>query len=199
MEDYKPNSDKSRREKNEKRVESPVAVGKTRKKGEIQKFADVFIAEDARNVKSYLLMEVIVPAVKKAISDMVTTGVDMILYGESGKRSRNTSASKVSYRSYYERDDGRVYAGSSNSRRGGIDYDDVIFRSRGDAEVVLDAMDDIIRQFGMVSVADLYDLAKVPNDNFTMNRFGWTNLAGANPVHVRDGYIIKLPKAVSLN
>lgn len=199
MEDYKPNSDKSRKELAEKRVETPVAVGKPRKKGEIQKFADVFIAEDASNVKSYLLMEVVVPAVKKAISDMVTTGVDMLLYGESGKRGKNGPAAKVSYRNYYERDEGRVYAGSASSKRRSIDYDDIIFGSRGDAEAVLDAMDDIIRQFGMVSVADLYDLAKVPNDNFTMNRFGWTNLTGASVARVRDGHVIKLPRAISLN
>lgn len=199
MENYKSNSDKDRKTQTEKRVEKPVAMGKARKKGEIQKFADVFIAEDAKNVKSYLFMEVIVPAVKKAISDMVTTGIDMILYGESGKRGRNSPTSKTSYRDYYDRNEGRVYAGSSNSKRGGIDYDDIIFESRGDAEAVLDAMADIIHQFGMVSVADLYDLARVPNDNFTMNRFGWTNLAGATVVRIRDGHIIKLPKAISLN
>ena len=199
MENYKSNSDKDRKTQAEKRVEKPVANGKARKKGEIQKFADVFIAEDAKNEKSYLFMEVIVPAVKKAISDMVTTGIDMILYGESGKRGRNSPASKTSYRDYYDRNEGRVYAGSSNSKRGGIDYDDIIFESRGDAEAVLDAMADIIHQFGMVSVADLYDLARVPNDNFTMNRFGWTNLTGATVVRIRDGHIIKLPKAISLN
>ncbi len=199
MEDYKSNSDKGRKEQAEKRVETPVAVGKTRKKGDMQKFADAFISEDARNVKSYLLMEVIVPAVKKAISDMVTTGVDMMLYGESGKRGKNSPATKVSYRNYYERDEGRVYAGSSNSRYGRIDYDDIIFGSRGDAEAVLDAMADIINQFGMVSVADLYDLAKIPNDNFTLNRYGWVNLNGSSVVRVRDGHIIKLPRAISLN
>ena len=80
MEDYKSNSDKVRQEQqSEKKVEAVITgAAKTRKKGEMQKFADVFIAEDANNVKSYILMEVIVPAVKKAISDIVTTGIDMI-------------------------------------------------------------------------------------------------------------------------
>ena len=79
MEDYKSNSDKARQEQqSEKKVEAVITgAAKTRKKGEMQKFADVFIAEDANNVKSYILMEVIVPAVKKAISDIVTTGIDI--------------------------------------------------------------------------------------------------------------------------
>lgn len=203
MEDYKSNSDKDRREqseKSEKKVEAVITgTAKTRKKGDMQKFADVFIAEDANNVKSYVLMEVIVPAVKKAISDIVTTGIDMILYGEAGRSKRNNGAQKVSYRSYYDQNSDRVRAGSGNTRRSGIDYDDIVFDTRGDAESVLDAMHDIIAQYGTVSVADLYDLARVPNDNFTMNRYGWTNLNGAQPVRVRDGYILKLPRVVPLN
>ena len=45
MEEYKTNSDKSRQEQSEKKVEAVISgKAKTRKKGEMQKFADVFIA-----------------------------------------------------------------------------------------------------------------------------------------------------------
>ena len=208
MEDYKSNSDKARQEQqSEKKVEAVITgAAKTRKKGEMQKFADVFIAEDANNVKSYILMEVIVPAVKKAISDIVntgidivTTGIDMTLYGEAGRSKKNGTASKVSYRNYYDQGTDRVRAGSVGNRRNTPDYDDILFDTRGDAEAVLDAMNDIISQYGTVSVSDFYDLARVPNDNFTMNRYGWTNIGGATAVRVRDGYILKLPRAIPLN
>lgn len=201
MDEYKSNSDKARQEqKPEKKVEAVITgTAKTRKKGDMKKFADVFIAEDANNVKSYILMEVIIPAVKKAISDIITTGIDMILYGESGRSKRNNTASKVSYRNYYERDSDRVRAGSGSNKRSGLDYDDILFDTRGDAEAVLDAMNDIISQYGTVSVSDFYDLARVPNDNFTMNRYGWTNIGGATAVRVRDGYILKLPRAIPLD
>lgn len=124
MEDYKSNSDKARQEQqSEKKVEAVITgAAKTRKKGEMQKFADVFIAEDANNVKSYILMEVIVPAVKKAISDIVTTGIDMILYGEAGRSKKNGTASKVSYRNYYDQGTDRVRAGSVGNRRNTPDY-----------------------------------------------------------------------------
>lgn len=200
MEEYKSNSDKARKEQSEKKVEAVITgTAKTRKKGEMQKFANVFIAEDANNVMSYILMEVIVPAAKKAISDIVTTGIDMILYGEAGRYKRNNGAQKVSYRNYYDQSSDRVRAGYGSPRRAGIDYDDIVFDTRGDAESVLDAMHDIIAQYGTVSVADLYDLARVPNDNFTMNRYGWTSINGAQTVRVRDGYILKLPRVVPLN
>lgn len=205
MDEYKSNSDAARQgkeEKPDKKIEPVVnRKGKIRKKGVGTKFAEVFVAEDANNVKSYLLSEVLIPAVKKAVSDIITTGIDMLLYGETG-RSRKSDASKVSYRSYYERGRDRDYertrAGSS-SRRTGFDYDDILFDTRGDAEAVLDAMNDIISQYGVVSVSDFYDLARVDNNNYTMNRYGWTSIAGANAMRVRDGYILKLPRAIPLN
>ncbi len=104
------------------------------------------------------------PAVKKAISDIVTTGIDMILYGEAGRSKKNGTASKVSYRNYYDQGTDRVRAGSVGNRRNTPDYDDILFDTRGDAEAVLDAMNDIISQYGTVSVSDFYDLARVPNN-----------------------------------
>ena len=201
MDNYKSNSDKARQEqKEEKKIESVVTnAAKTRKKGDIRKLADIFISEDANNVKSYILMDVIVPAVKKAISDIVTTGIDMILYGESGRTKKNNTVTNVSWRKYYDQNSDRSNANTSNSKYGGLNYDDIVLTTRGDAEAVLDAMNDIINQYGTVSVADLYDLTNVPNDNFAMNRYGWINISGATTVRVRDGYILKLPKAIPLN
>ena len=84
MRDYKPNSHRfkeEQKESSEKKVEK-VVTGKvkTKKKSEVRKLADIFIPGDISNVKSYILMDVLVPAVKKAISDIVVDGIDMILY-----------------------------------------------------------------------------------------------------------------------
>ena len=145
-------------------------------------------------------MEVLVPAVKKAISDIVTNGVDMILYGET-RQKKNSNTTKVSYGKYYGSvgDQERRSSSYRQSGRTGFDYDDIIFETRGDAESVLDAMNEIISQYGVVSVGDLYDLAAVSTDNFAVNKYGWTDIAGCKAVRVRDGYILKLPKAYPLN
>ena len=49
-----------------------------------------------------------------------------------------------------------------------------------------------------VKIADLYDLVGM-DSNYTDNRYGWTNLRSAQVVRVRDGYLLKLPKALPLN
>lgn len=204
MEDYKSNSHKSKEEQREsdlpeKKVEKVInGSAKSKKKGEIQKFADVFISEDVSNVKSYILDEVLIPAVKKAISDVVTNGIDMILYGEAGRSKKSSnSSSKVSYRSYYDRENDRRRDYTPTPKD--FDYDNLLFETRGDAETVLDAMNDIISQYGVVSVADLYDLANVNNDNYIANKYGWANIQGCKVIRVHDGYVLKLPRAIPFN
>ncbi len=198
MKQYQSNSDKERQEaskQSDKKVEAVIGgTAKTRKKGELQKFANEIVPGNFNTIKSDILMNIIVPSLKKAISDIVKVGIDMILY--DGKQ---TQSSKVSYRNYYDRDNDRVRAGSATNRRNNLDYDDILFESRGDAETVLDAMNDIISQYGVVTISDLYDLARVPNDNFTLNRYGWSSISGACAIRVRDGYILKLPRAIPIN
>jgi len=201
MVEYKPNSYKSKEERIPERKVGKVVSGtvKPKKKSNIQKFADIFISEDISNVKSYILLEVLVPAIKKAISDIITNGIDMILYG--GTRNKS-SASKVSYQRYYDRTYEQRRDYSTSSVRNGFDYDELIFPTRGDAEAVLDAMNEIISQYGVVSIMDLYDLANVSMDNYAANKYGWTNISGISGckvIRVRDGYVLNLPRALPIN
>lgn len=207
MEDYKPNSNKYKLQQktgapapSEKKVEKVVTgTVKTKKKSEIAKLTDVFISEDISNVKSYILMDVLVPSIKEAIGKIIKNGIDMLLWGSTSGSGKNSPTSKISYNRYYsgssDSRDGRTYARSHS----GFDYDDIIYETRGDAEAVLSAMEDIIDQFGVASIGDLYDLAQVTTHNYAINKYGWTDLRTAEVVRVRDGWMIKLPRALPLN
>ncbi len=197
MENYKPNSDNRKTEKTERKFDPVVSKKATlRKKSGAEKMADSFFASNIDNVKKVVVTEVVVPAIKKIVSEIISVGTDMLLYGESSHTRKQ--ASKVSYRNYFEPSSETIRANSADSRRSGLGYDDILFDTRGDAEAVLDTMNDIIDRYGTVSVADLYDLARVPNDNFTLNRYGWTNLSGAYSHRTREGYILKLPRTKPL-
>lgn len=199
--DYKPNSHRSKidqkEQPNEKKVQK-VVRGKVKTKKKKTSLKDVFISEDAANVKSYVFMDVLVPAVKKAISDIVRDGIDMILYGEARSRKSSSNASYVSYRSYSDRDRREERRYSDSRVRSAYSYDDIILENRGEAEDVLTRMDELIDTYGIVSVADMYDLVGI-SGNYTDNKYGWTNLRNAEPVRVRDGYMLKLPKPGPIN
>ena len=195
---YKSNSNK---DKDEKKKIDPIVKGKVsaKKKSGARKFADVFIHEDVANVKNYIVMDVLLPAAKKAISDIVTNGIDMMLYGETGRSSRRDSrGSRVSYSRYYDERDRDRDRGSRGRTRVGYDYDDIILENRAEAVEVLDRMEDLLETYGIVSVADLYDLVGITG-NYTDNKYGWTNLKNASIVRSRDGYLLKMPKALPID
>lgn len=198
---YPSNSHKSKaeaqstevRKKTEKVVTGTV---KTRKKSAGQKLTNIFIAEDAKNVKSYVFLDVLVPAIKDALYNIVCDGAGMIL----GKpiRGRGSSPSgKNNYTRYY--DDPRKSDYRSPRPRTVFEYDDLIFDTRADAEMALDELRRALYSYKTVRVADLYDIAGVTVPSYTYNDYGWTNLDRAEVMRIRDGYIIQLPRPMAFD
>lgn len=200
MNDYKPNSHRFKEEQKqqaerEKKFDKPVVTTpvKVKKKGELSKMADTFISEDAKNIKSYILMDVVVPAVKKLVSDIVRDGIDMLLYGEKGRsKNSSTGASYISYKNSYNGSNT-----TNNNRVTRYSSDEIIIDHRGEAEEVLARMKEALDEYGEVSVADFYDLIQRTAE-YTDHNYGWRNLDGAYVDRVRDGYKIIFPRAISL-
>lgn len=193
MENYKPNSHRSKKQElTEKKVEK-VVTGKVKvkNKSEIKKFTDIFFAEDMDMVKDYIINDVIIPKTKDTILDIVNA----ILYGKGAKRSSNSMASNVSYDRYYG--NGKPIDRVKTSKSG-YNYYDITLDSRGEAEEVLYRMDEILETYKIVSVADFYELVGIKG-KYTDNKYGWTDISSAAVVPVQGGYRIKLPKAIPLD
>lgn len=201
MQEYTPNSHKYResqktttsakREKVDKIVTGTV---KTRQKSGLHKAAESFFNEDISSVKSYALYEVFIPGAKKLISEVIKNTADAVFGTGRSSGDRGRSESKISYRKYSDRYDDYPTSRVVRSR---FDYDDIVFTNRGDAEVVLDKLDDLIHVYKYARVADLYDFAGHSHP-YTYNDYGWTSLRTAEIVRVSDGWIIKTPKAMPI-
>ena len=193
MNDIKPNSHKYKTENSEKKkIEQVVKSGaKLRKKNELQKVAGSIISEDAKSVKSYILMDVLVPAIKDAIEDIVTNGIRMLLRGDTSARRSGPSGgiSHISYNKAYDRRD----RSSLDRPRGVMDFDDLILPTRYEAEEVLRSLDDLIETYRIVSVADMYEAAGIRDFEYTARNYGWKDIRRAEVVHVRNGYWLKMP------
>lgn len=200
-EEYKSNSHRSKEQAHEsmedKKIEKVVTgTVKQRKKTGLSRAASTFMPGDVDSVKSYILMDVLVPSIKRAISDIVCNGINMLLGEPTRGKGGNSIGAKVSYRQYYrDPDERRDYARPRAQAQ--YSYDDIIFDNRGDAEEVLYRMEELLERFEVVSVADLFDMAGI-SCNYTDNKYGWTDLRSAHVERVRDGYIINLPRATSL-
>jgi len=207
----KPNSHAYKKEQESKPPKlKAVAKGSTTpdKGGTLgDKLARTFIKEDTQSVGEYLLFDVLVPAAKNAISDMVSTGVNMLLFGENrpiGGIKRNGDSSYVSYNNYYRGNrrysssyddpfEGKYATRGDVQRRETRKFDQVEVPSRQEAEQVLNALVDRTILYGIASVADLYDLAGVPSV-YTDNDWGWDSLEGSRIERTRHGYVIRVPQ-----
>lgn len=178
-----------------KRAEKIVSGKVKTKKNETRKFADLFLAEDVANIKDYIVHDVLAPIIKKGFYDLIVNSLDITLFG--GRGGKRSVADKVSYKDYngISRREERTYSRSRTAS--GYQYDDIILETRGEAEAVLSRMDEIMEEYEIVRVADLYDLVGITGEH-TDNKYGWTNIRNARIERVRDGYRIDMPRALPI-
>ena len=77
-------------------------------------------------------------------------------------------------------------------------WDDLIFGNREDADEVLSTLNDLLNRYPSVSIADLKDLVGITG-RYTDNKYGWTDIRQAYIERTRDGYILRMPKAIPLD
>jgi len=177
-----------------------VQAGVTQKKRSLGKrFAETFLGEDVDSVGSYILLDVLIPAVRDTIVNIVQSGIEMLIYGDSrGGVRRNEHRSYYNYSTSYRsntRDRNRDYS-YRNRRSNSIE--DIVCEEKRDADEVIDQLLDLIDRYGQASVADLYDLVGIPSSSTDWN-WGWFNLSTATTRRVSGGYLIDLPKPQPLD
>ena len=188
----------------EKKFASVVTKAPTvKKKSEAKRFLGIFVSQDVDSVKRSVLHDVIVPATKSVIAEAVTSAVEMLLYGEvrhSGSGRRAGGGSRVSYDGCFRPQPDRTSVDRSYERaRNALDYEDIEFETRGDAEAVLAAMDEAISSYGFITVGGFFDLCQITDTSYNSNRYGWTDLRSAYVKRVRNKAIIVLPKAYPID
>lgn len=166
-------------------------------KSGLQKVTETFLGGNIKDVGRYILNDVMIPAAKDMMYDMVSQGFQRLLFGESRQdRSRDRRRDYTSYGSYYRggsRDDDRRRQVARRSN----DFDDIILKTREDAEEVLGRMQDLTADYGKCTVADLYNFVGI-SSTYTDYDYGWSDLRGASISRTRDGYLLNLPRTEGL-
>ena len=200
---YASNSQKSRQPdaQEEPRIDGPVISGTAieRKEPLRKKFIQAYAGDSAQSVGQFLLMDVVVPGTKNIISDLVTQGINRLLYGSAsrpGGGQVRSNVGGVSYGKFFNGGGGQQAAPASNlsqQSRANHQFGEIVLQSRADAELVIDSLRALIEQYGNATVQNLYSLVNVSSD-FTDIKYGWTNLARAGVVQIREGYLLDLPR-----
>lgn len=187
-------------EKFEKLVTNPTEL---RKKNELEKIGGA--------LSGSIFTDIVKPAAKEALSDVVShifdmaeDAIRMTLFPDGGggrSRTRRRYGETVSYGGYYKSGRKRDRERSFANARSMFDVENVIFRTRGEAETVLYGMDDAIERYSMVTVGDFYDMSDVDTTNVphTVHKYGWTDIRNARIMPTRGGFAIKFPKPMPID
>lgn len=193
-------------EPQEKKIKRVTTSEPVRRKPPLGKrFKETFFGGgDAKGVFGYVLGEVLVPAAKDMVADATTQAVERAVFGESRPRSRRPGG-YTSYNTAYRpqnggtppwRQDKPQNSPREMSRQGRSQhaFDEIVLDSRGEAELVLESLFDLIQQYTVATVADLYQLVGITSA-YTDQKYGWSDLRGARVEHVRGGgYLLNLPR-----
>lgn len=203
--DYPANSKKLREVKNEegpaKEEVKKVITGNVvrRKRSLVSKIFGDVVAEDSGSVFEYLLTDVLIPAAKNLLYELVTEGAQRKLYGNSKPRSSGMKQGYTSYASRFVqgRNTPEPQTMMSRQERASHNFNNVILANRGDAEDVLEALRELIDRYEVATVSDFYELVGITSD-FTDNKYGWTDLRAAGVQLVRGGWTVNMPRTQAL-
>lgn len=187
-------------------VKRPRRAAKTRavvrKKTFAQSIAEAIVG-DSHEIGGYIANDVLIPAFKNTIQEMVTSGIEMLLFGErksSRSRDRDRGATKVSYGSYYkDRDRSDRYERPRPAYRDKFNLGEIYFKDGRDADDVLQNLCDALEEYEEVSVREYFDLAGIEGAGWTHDKYGWRDLRDARCTHTRYGYSIILPDPIELD
>ncbi len=142
-----------------------------------KKIAQYFLKEDIKDIKSWLIWEVVIPGIK----DTILNTISLLLCGEAitVDRGRSSRGRRISSREDYtrhfnsrlsrrRRDNVDDYCDSDDE----VDFRNIILRNKEDAEIIVRSIRRRINDCGSASIAELLDLMDLTCP-YTYNNWGW--------------------------
>lgn len=198
--EFPPNSNVSKQTGVEKELHKVTSGDVKRKKKSFRKrFSESFVAGDAKSAARYAAEDVLLPAARDTVVDVINSWIDKLFYGES-RRHRGITSPQSGSTGYiqYHRMSGPQSRLPSSQRaisrqaRSRHEFDEIVLDSRVEAEQVIDQLFDVVSRYESASVADLYALVGLSSSH-TDYKWGWTDLQGAGVTRIHDGFVLDLP------
>lgn len=203
--DYQGNANKDKEpgSKQEKVVEKVVTGDAVLvPKGIGWKFRHIFLGGTAKQAARYVTGEVLLPALRNLVFDVVSKGSERFIFGESSYRRPPPQeyGTRIQYNNPLRRPGPAMsqrlqparLPDQYRSRPARRDTNDIVLATREEAELVVERLIDILDKYDVASMADLLDLLGLETQPID-NKWGWTYLNNVEVRQIRDGYLIDLP------
>lgn len=192
-----------------KDIPTPKAVVKqptvVKKPSALKRFGKLFIADTAGDIKDHVVNNVVVPSIKNCITEFITSSINMLFYGKSGKQTTNFGPSWITSSTNYGKMFSQKYsipeaaAGPTNVTQ----LDDLYYATYDDAARVYMSLRKWIGTYGCASVQTLYSLSGRTCPEDVGYNWGWYDLADYSIKTKYVGgnlcYKLELPPVVFLN
>lgn len=205
------NSNKARREQEEvaqkdlpmvKSEKKAISTARVKKESVGQKLKKAFFGENVENVGDYVIFDVMIPALKATLSDMVGNGIEVLLFGESRGKRRSRNDNYTGYASISRSDrDRRDRLDTRRDRDRSLSYNDITFDTKSDANQFLAEIFDYVKEYDRISVAVYMSILESYCDEklsptWRDDRIGWykEDLSGTAPVRTKYGWEIDIPR-----
>lgn len=195
-----PNKGDGKAVPQKKEIKQVVSDAKQVSRPATRRFFDFLLAESPKDLLKRIGSEVLVPRAKAGIEEAFNSFVHGMFWGGGAAPPSQIVRGTVL------RGGGINYQGISSQQTGlqqarqalpvqqhSGNYQDLVVPTQESAEILLANMYDLLNEYRLVSVADLYEMAGItpsPSDG----SYGWTNLDGSRIQKVRDGYLLQLPR-----
>ena len=179
----------------------PVTA-KPKKKKFGQKMKEAMFSEDIGNgsVTEYVFFKIMIPSIKRVLSDMANTAINMALGLDPKTRTITANTHTANASVYRDRNYNRPrddYYSRSREALSELEWDE------DTANDIYNQVIDLIDQYGQCSISDVYSIMGLGDRiRSTDGRWGWTSPRGIDIVHLdarHDRNIIDFPSAQPLN
>lgn len=170
---------------------------KPRKKGLMERLVRGFMDTDGEgtNVGTYLMREMIGPAIKDLVVQAGKAAIDKVAYGRTeenySSERRQAHPNRTAYNNYSQNNRNGVR--DRPSSRNGHEVIIFEFSTRNDAQIVLEDLRGLINAYGFATVSDYYDLIGAETQ-FTHSKYGWYSLNTAQISNYRGKFTLRLPE-----
>jgi hypothetical protein len=168
-----------------------------------RKMKSIFFGGEFKSASRYVVTDVILPAFRDTVFDVMTAGTERVIYGESRtprRRHRGMTTGALGSITNYNRP---IQRGARSAmlpdqpprgmnRVTRRESNDVLIADREEAVLVLDTLNECITRYEVASLADLNELLNQPSA-VVDQKWGWFSLSDANIRQTRQGYLLELP------
>lgn len=164
-----------------------------------RRFFDFLFAESPKDLARKVGREVIVPRAKASFEEAVGSFLSGMLWGGGNRPPGNIVAGTVlrngavNYSSVSTQNAMLAARQANVPAQSSGNYQDLVVPTQQIAELYLANMYELLNQYRVVAVADLYEMGAI-TPAISDNSYGWTSLEGARIRSVGNGYLLELPR-----